>query len=361
MSDNHFVLAKRFWVDDLPGSSVPGSRLSNLLTTIAQGKPLSALGVRFLTENGLTSLTQFISGDIQENQFRQLAPIEQSARVAATAVLQRDLEQQRKVEQEAADVRHTAMMDRLRIERLQRESDPRYIARQKNRKLRERFGVDGFVGEYDFKQLMEILRKLDGTQRLSEEDAVWLKSEGREYATGEILHAYNRLEADFFINEFRLTGDVWQLVNASGHLRKCEASQEAYNLLVKINDGALKGVKLKSAVRTTHGGVMRDLGRYNEALQLAVEAHRLLPDSFRPCTLLGALNIEMGQIVLGHQWYSKAEEQGAKAGSIELEIRSLLGRMPPEKRNSVISQLLSIDPVQYAWLRKMQRAKNAVR
>lgn len=87
MSDNHLILAKRFWVDDIPGSSVPGSRLSNLLTTIAQGKPLSALGVRFLIENELKSLTQFISGDIQENQFRQLAPIEQSARIAATAVL----------------------------------------------------------------------------------------------------------------------------------------------------------------------------------------------------------------------------------------------------------------------------------
>jgi hypothetical protein len=152
MSDNHLILAKRFWVDDIPGSSVPGSRLSNLLTTIAQGKPLSALGVRFLIENELKSLTQFISGDIQENQFRQLAPIEQSARIAATAVLQRDIEQQRKVEQEAADARHAAMMDRLRIERLQRESDPRYIARQKNRELRERFGVDGFVDELDFKQ-----------------------------------------------------------------------------------------------------------------------------------------------------------------------------------------------------------------
>ena len=356
MSDNHLILAKRFWVDDMPGSSVPGSRLSNLIATIAQGKPSSALGLRFLSENGLKSLTQFISGDIQENQFRQLAPIEQSARIAATAVLQRDIKQQRKVEQKAADARHEAMMDRLRIERLQRESDPRYIARQKNRELRERFGVDGFVDELDFKQLMEILRKLDGAKRLSEEDAVWLKSEGRGYATGEILHAYNRLEADFLINEFSLTGDVWQLVNASGHLRKCEASQEAHNLLVNINDGALKQVKLKSAVRTTHGGVMRDLGRYNEALQLASEAHRLSPDSFRPCTLLGALNIEIGQIVLGHQWYSKAEERGAKPGSIELEIGSLLGRMSSEKRDSVISQLLSVDSVRYAWLHKKRRA-----
>lgn len=358
MSDNPSILAKRFWVDDVPGSLVPGSRLSNLLHSHSLGKPLSPLGLRFLDENGFKSLAQFISGEISEAQFHQLAPIEQSSRVAAAAEHQKALEQQRQVEREAAEARHVAMMARLHAERVQRESDPKFIARQKNRELREKYGVDGFVDEPDFRQLMAILRKLDSADRLSEGETVWLKSQGRGYASEEILHAHNRLEADYCLGEFRRTGDVWQLVNASGHLRKCDASREAHELLAKIHDGALKQAKLKSAVRTTHGGVMRDLGRYNEALQLADEAHRLLPNSFRPCTLLGALNIEMGHIALGHEWYSKAEERGAKAGSIESEIRSLLGRMPPEKRESVISQLLSIDPVQYAWLRKKTAEKN---
>jgi len=358
MSDNHLTLAKRFWVDDLPGASVTGSRLSNLLETVSHGKSLTALGLRFLTENGLKSLAQFVAGDISESQFLQLAPIEQSYRVAAALERQKTVDQQRQVEREEAEARHAAMMARLHAERLQRESDPKYIARQRNRELRERYGVDGFVDESDFRQLLAILRKLDGAKRLSEEDAVWLKSEGREYATEEILHAHNRLEANYYLGEFRKAGDIWQLVNASGHLRKCDASQEAHDLLNKIQDGALKQAKLKSAVRTTHGGVMRDLGRYNDALQLADEAHRLLPNSFRPCTLLGALNIELGHIALGHDWYSKAEERGAKPGSIESEIRSLLGRMPHEKRDSVIGQLLSIDPVQYSWLRKKPAAKD---
>lgn len=356
MSNNHLILAKRFWVDDVPGSQVPGSRLSNILHAYFLGKPLSPFGLRFLSESGLKSLVQFISGQISEAQFHQLAPSEQSTRVDAALLRQKAAEQQRKVDQEAAEARHSAMMTRLHAEKLQRESDLKFIARQKNRELRERYGVDGFVDESDFRQLMAILRKLDSAKRLSEEDAVWLKSGGRGYATEEIRHAHNRLEADYYLGEFRKTGDVWQLVNASGHLRKCDASREAHDLLVTIQDGALKQAKLKSAVRTTHGGVMRDLGRYNEALQLADEAHQLLPNSFRPCTLLGALNIEMGHIALGHEWYSKAEELGAKAGSIESEIQSLLGRMPPEKRDSVISQLLSIDPVQYAWLRNKSAA-----
>lgn len=358
MSDNHLTLAKRFWVDDLPGASVSGSRLSNLLEAFSQGKPLSALGLRFLTDNGLKSLAQFVTGEISESQFLLLAPIDQSSRVAAAAEHQKALEQQRQVEREAAEARHAAMMARLHDQRLQREGDPKFIARQKNRELREKYGVDGYVDELDFRQLMVILHKLDSVKRLSEEEAVWLKSEGRGYATEEILSVHNRVEADYYLGEFRRTGDVWQLVNASGHLRKCDASCEAHQLLEKIQDGVLKQAKLKSAVRTTHGGVLRDLGRYNEALQLADEAHRFLPNSFRPCTLLGALNLEMGNIALGHEWYSKAEERGAKPGSIESDIRSLLGRMPPEKRDSVISQLLSIDPVQYAWLRMKPRVKD---
>lgn len=83
MSDNPSILAKRFWVDDVPGSLVPGSRLSNLLHSHSLGKPLSPLGLRFLDENGFKSLAQFISGEISEAQFHQLAPNEQSARVEA--------------------------------------------------------------------------------------------------------------------------------------------------------------------------------------------------------------------------------------------------------------------------------------
>lgn len=122
--------------------------------------------------------------------------------------------------------------------------------------------------EHHFKSLMAILRKLDAGVRLSEEDAVWLKSEGDEYVSVEIMRAYHRLEADFFIAEYKRSGDVWSVVSASGHLRKCGASKEAHELLVAVPDAHLKQSKLMSAFRTTHGGVMRDLGRYDEAVSL---------------------------------------------------------------------------------------------
>ena len=42
MSDNPSILAKRFWVDDVHGSLVPGSRLSNLLHSHSLCKPFRA-------------------------------------------------------------------------------------------------------------------------------------------------------------------------------------------------------------------------------------------------------------------------------------------------------------------------------
>lgn len=337
------MLAKRFFVDDFPSASVPGTRLSNLLDAFSKGKQLSALGAQYLIDQGLSSLNLYLSEGISESQFLELAAIEQSARITAAKARQQ-------VERHEADARQQAMFARLHAEKLQRESDPKFIARKKNRELRERYGVDGFVDEHDIRQLMAILRMLESGQRLSVVESEWLKN--HDYDTEEILRRHNRLEADYFIAEFRTTGDAWQLVNASGHLRKCEASREAHELLTKIQDDALKQPKLKSAVRTTHGGVLRDLGRRDEALVLANEAHLLQPQNFRPCTLLGALHIEMGEMGVGHEWYLKAQARGAKPGSIEAEIGSLIGRMPREKLDSAINQLLRIDPHQYAWLRK---------
>lgn len=71
--------------------------------------------------------------------------LEQSTRVASAAEHQKVLEQQRRVEQEAAEARHVAIMVRLHAEKLKRESDPKFIARQKNRELQVIYGVEGFV------------------------------------------------------------------------------------------------------------------------------------------------------------------------------------------------------------------------
>lgn len=91
-------------------------------------------------------------------------------------------------------------------------------------------------------------------------------------------------------------------------------------------------------------------------MAMGEEAHRLQPKNFRPCTLLGAVCMELGMIVEGHEWYGKAEVRGASRDSIEADVRSLLTRMTAERRDSVVAELLRIDPAQYRWLRKLRTA-----
>lgn len=352
MSTSSLELAKRYWIDDVPSAANAGTRLNNLLGSIANGQPLTAVSKAFLESRGLDTLLDLVNGILSEDQFNQLASAERERRIAAELLQQLEIDAKKKADQAIADAREAAMWARLKAERIQRESDPKFIARKKNQELRRKYGVDVFVEEHHFKRMMSILRKLDAGSRLPELDTVWLKTEGRDYLSQEILYAHHRLEANFCLDEYKRTSDPWQAVNASGHLRKCNASREASDLLAAIPTGHLQETKLKSAALTTHGGAMRDLGRYSEALKMGEEAHALLPDNFRPCTLLGAIHMEMGEIGIAHEWFRKAEERGATPDSIESELRSLLARMTTEKREEAIGELLRTDPVRYRWLQK---------
>ncbi len=353
MSTSLSDLARRYWVTDMPSAQLAGTRLSNALKAIAQKQPLKGAEKSYLLTQGLHALVELACSSLPEGQFNQRARAESEQRAAARVQRQQEAE----AERAAAAAREATMWARLEAERVKRESDPKFIARRKNQELRYKYGVACFVEQEHFARLMGILRKLEAKSRLPELDSVWLTTKGRAYHSEEIRHAHHRLEADFCLAEYKRTNDPWQAVNASGHLRKCKAAKEAHELLVSIPEARLKQTKLKSAVRTTHGGALRDLGRYSEALKYGEEAHALLPENFRPCTLQGAIHMEMGNIREGHEWYRKAEERGATSDSIESELRSVLARMSAEKRKEAVAELLRIDPKGYGWLRKQQTDK----
>ena len=97
---------------------------------------------------------------------------------------------------------------------------------------------------------------------------------------------------------------------------------------------------------------MRDAGRLNEARALGLEAHEMIPTDFRPCTLLGAVSMELGDLAAGHEWYAKAEALGAERRAIDQELKALLIRLEPNERNRIRAYLLEQDPERFAWLRK---------
>lgn len=121
-------------------------------------------------------------------------------------------------------------------------------------------------------------------------------------------------------------------------------------MLSTINMLSFKNVKLKSALCTTHGGVKRDLGRREEALALGEQAHRLTPKDFRPCTLLGAVNMEIGHHDLGQSWYEKAIERGYSEKAMDHDLRSIFMHAEETEKEKLKNYLLNLDHYRYSWV-----------
>ena len=344
--------AERYWVEDLPGADSPGTRLSNILLLLDADRPASESTQKFLASRGLHALIAYANGDMADADFAKAAQAEQDVRLEAAERERAETVARADARNAEMQARQQAMWAEIEADRLRRESDPRFIARRKSRELRAKYGIQNYVEPELFSRLMAILRCLENRQPLAEAEMLWLATEGLECRTTEVLHAHHRFEADAALVEYRATENVWKAVTASGHLRKCSAAQEAHDLLSAIPEQRLSSSKLKSALRTTHGGALRDLNRREEAIRMGDEAHALLPGDFRPCTLLGAIYMEQHDVALGHAWYRKAEERGAPANHVDSEMRSILARMTREDRVFAISQLLAFDPFRYEWLRQ---------
>src|SRR3990167_618260 len=95
---------------------------------------------------------------------------------------------------------------------------------------------------------------------------------------------------------------------------------------------------------------MRDLGKRTEALQLGKQGHELQPLNYRPCTLLGAVCMELGNFGEGHDWYAKAEERGASKQSIDTELRGIFLRADKASRETMTASLRAKDPSRYCWV-----------
>ncbi len=113
--------------------------------------------------------------------------------------------------------------------------------------------------------------------------------------------------------EYKRTGDPWNAVNASSHYRKCEQTAIANELLNSIPAHRVTSKKLKSALASTHGGVIRDLEDFDKALPFGISAHAMTPKDFRPCTLLGAVNFDLGNYAEGKEWFDKGLSVGRRS------------------------------------------------
>src|SRR3546814_12139836 len=86
---------------------------------------------------------------------------------------------------------------------------------------------------------------------------------------------------------------------------------------------------------------MRDLHQLEEAEALGRQAHSLTPGDYRPCTLLGAVLLQRGDLAGGYDWYANAEQLGASRKAIDQDLRSLLVRLHSPERQRICDYLIA--------------------
>jgi hypothetical protein len=311
---------------------------------IDAGEQVTALQRQFLTTTGLHALNALADAKTSLEEFQAAAEQEQAARIeeASTKAAKDAAELAERAEARDAAVKATfAAM----------ANDPVLRRKREAKELRQRFGV-GYIESEDYRRVMALLRQVANGQRLTVEDLAWLKTEADYCWTDELQRAWHALEAATLTKAWEHSGDPWNAVNASGHWRKAGEPERA----LRLTEAALARVgsspKLRSALATTRGGAMRDLRRLDEAKALAGEAHELTPNDYRPCTLLGAVYIELGDLPTGHEWYEMAESLGAPRHAIDHELRGLLMRSSVQDQQRIREFLLRQDPERFAWLQR---------
>lgn len=323
-----YDIARHYRVNHLSGAVT--SPLSNILDALYQGRALSAAYLNYLKIKGFPRLHELAIGQATYEHYISDINAAKFARTAAESARLEQVEAQR------------LLREATEVARIAHESDPAYI-------LRRKYGILA-IDQSLLPRMMDILQSIDAGDRLTDAYFVWLNTEAQQHFTAELHKTYHLREAEFCANEYRRTQDAWNAINASGHYRKCNQPKSALELLGSVPAIRFKKPKIHSAMCTTHGGVMRDLGRRNEALQLGKHGHELQPRNFRPCTLLGAVCMELGSFGEGHDWYAKAEERGASQQSIDIELRGIFLRMDKAKREIMRGSLLAKDPNRYCWV-----------
>lgn len=336
-------LPEKYLVDDLPGAALVGARLNGILQKIEAGETLTALAQSFLMSRGLDSLLALATGQIDRSTFEDAATRERSDRIqrAKEDADRAAAEQARKAEKMDAAVkaRFAAMAN-----------DPGLRRKREARELRDRFDI-GFIETEHYPRAMRLLKQVASGNRLAPEDVAWLSTEAVDCWTDALQQASHRLEAKALTKAWEEDLDPWDAVNASSHWRKADEPQQALEVTGAALAKAGRSPKLRSALLTTRGGAMRDAGRLTDARTLGLEAHELTPADFRPCTLLGAVSMGLGDLAAGHDWYAKAEALGAERRAIDQDLRALLIRSEPDVRDRIRNFLLEQNPERFAWLR----------
>lgn len=242
--------------------------------------------------------------------------------------------------------------------------------------LKSKYDVSNYKDRAPSSPLYAILQKLDKGERLEPTDVAWLEEnkieasqpsysyygwqeerryQGQRLFSGKIFTGYHKIEALFYEQQYKGTGNKWNLANASSHWRKAEQPRSALNLTENLDLDKIKENKLKSALLTTRGGAFRDINKLDDTEKCALKAIEYQPQSHHPYTLMGAICFERGQFLEGERWFNEAIKRGASPRDQDAEMKRVVKNAKNGKRREVVEYLLKKDPQRYAWAKAYRK------
>jgi len=297
----------------------PKSHLYKVLKIIDSGSLLSLQDINFLKKRDLNEVIQ-----IANDQYADIL----KAKIRNSQLLESE------------------EIEWLRINGYQDILD--LIEIQKFLHLKSKYDVAYYQDNSPNSPLYLILQKLESSQRLEPIDIAWLQN--KKLYHGKIFITYHSIEANFYREEYKQTGNKWNLVNASSHLRKADKSKLALRLTDNLPMDTIKENKLKAALLTTRGGAYRDIEELDQAEKSALQAMKLQPNSHHPYTLMGAICYDRGDYPKGDSWFAEAIKRGANPRDVDSEIKSVLKKIKDEKQlQELLAYLYKKNETLYQW------------
>jgi hypothetical protein len=206
-----------------------------------------------------------------------------------------------------------------------------------------------------FEPFYDIMMKLERGERLDRIFVAQLINERLLARGGEIAKAYHKLEATFYEQEYKRTGNKWNLVSAVSDWRKAGEFQKALNLTYNLDLSKVSGDDLKAALLTNRGSVFRDIEALDEAEKCALQAIEYQPEGCEPYILMTSICFKRSEFYEGEIWRDEAIERGAKFESVDYEMERLVKNTKnKQKQQELVEYLLNEDPVRYAWAKSYQ-------
>ena len=190
-----------YCVDHIESSMIPHSMLHKIIQKLKtkQNDSLTLLEKAYLVRQNLNALHSLVEGKISFNQYKKEVVNDrikhqehlEAERLRLEKLRELELIQLKKQQEKLAQERKVReQAERERRKKL--ESDPKYIERQKEKNLIKKYDIYLYdIVDKHRSKLINILKLLDNNQRLSEQDAIWLNSEGRQFDVVPLIRPLN--------------------------------------------------------------------------------------------------------------------------------------------------------------------------